>query len=850
MPPPWAEATAALPVHAALAGLTGALDAGNRAVLHAPPGAGKTTVVPLALLDRPWAAGGRVVMLEPRRLATRAAAARMASLLGEPVGRTVGHRMRDDTRVGRSTRIEVVTEGVFTRMLHDDTGLDGIAAVVFDEFHERSVDTDLGLALTLDAQAALRPDLRVVVMSATLDGLAVAALLGGAPVVAATGRMHPVETVWAPPGSPAPAAFAATDARGYADRVARTVQAALARDGGDVLVFLPGAAEIRRVAERLPADGAVDVLTLHGSLAADVQDAAIAPARPGRRKVVLSTAIAETSLTIEGVRIVVDGGLARVPRLDHRRGMAALATVSVSQSSAEQRRGRAGRTAPGVCHRLWSEHDHARLPAAAEPEILVADLAPLALDLARWGVTDPGELAWLDPPPAAALGVARTVLRELGALDDDHRITPDGRRMSGLGLHPRLARMVLGADVWDATGLACDLAALLSERDIVGGRPAERGADVRERLVLLRSGRSGSDATVRRVRRQSASLRRRLGTGSQADDLDRAGPVLALAYPDRIARRRSGSTGDRRYLLADGTGASLPGSDPLAGADLLVVADRMPAVRGTHRGDDLIVLAAAIDLDDVEAVAGPDIELVEEVTWDGRAGEVTARRQRRLGAVVLADAPLADPPHGAAVAALLDGVRAEGLGLLPFTPEIEQWRHRVALLRRVLGDDWPDLGDAALLDGLDDWLAPRLTKARRRADLTRVPLQAALEARLDWDRRRRLDELAPTHVQVPSGSRIRIDYGVDPPVLAVRLQEVFGLTVTPAVVGGRVPLVLHLLSPAGRPVQVTADLAGFWSGAYAQVRSELRGRYPRHAWPDDPLTAPPTRRPTHRRRPG
>jgi ATP-dependent helicase HrpB len=582
-----------------------------------------------------------------------------------------------------------------------------------------------------------------------------------------------------------------------------------------------------------------------------VQDAAIAPARPGRRKVVLSTSIAETSLTIEGIRIVVDGGLARVPRLDHRRGMAALATVSVSQSSAEQRRGRAGRTAAGVCHRLWSGHDQPRLPAAAEPEILVADLAPLALDLARWGVADPGELAWLDPPPPAALGAARTVLRELGALGDDLRITPEGRRMSGLGLHPRLARMVLGADAWDATGVACDLAALLSERDIVGGRPTERGADVRERLVLLRGGRSG-DATLRRVRRQSAALRRRLGAGSQhADDLDRAGPVLALAYPDRIARRRAGATGDPRYLLADGTGASLPGSDPLARSDLVVVADRMPAVRGTHRGDDLIVLAAAIDLDDVEAVAGPDIEQVEEVSWDSRAGEVTARRQRRLGAVVLADAALADPPHDAAVAALLDGVRAEGLGLLPFTPEIEQWRHRVGLLRRVLGDDWPDVGDDALLDGLDGWLAPSLgRKARRRADLARVPLQASLEARLDWDRRRRLDELAPTHVQVPSGSRIRIDYAVDPPVLAVRLQEVFGLTVTPAVVGGRVPLVLHLLSPAGRPVQVTADLAGFWSGAYAQVRSELRGRYPRHSWPDDPLTAPPTRRPTNRRRPG
>jgi ATP-dependent helicase HrpB len=427
--------------------------------------------------------------------------------------------------------------------------------------------------------------------------------------------------------------------------------------------------------------------------------------------------------------------------------------------------------------------------------------------------------------------------------------------------------MVLTADAWDATGVACDLAALLSERDIVGGRPTERGADVRERLVLLRSGRSRSgaaDATLRRVRRQSASLRRRLGAGSgptragdgggrgdvgDGADLDLAGPVLALAYPDRIARRRPGATGDRRYLLVDGTGASLPESDPLARSELLVVADRMPAVRGTHRGDDLVVLAAAIDLDDVEAVAGPAIEQVEEVAWDSRSGDVTARRQRRLGAVVLVDAPLADPPRDAAVAALLDGVRTEGLGLLPFTPEIEQWRHRVGLLRRVLGDDWPDVGDGALLSGLDDWLAPRLTSARRRADLARVPLRAALEALLDWDQRRRLDELAPTHVSVPSGSRIRIDYAVEPPVLAVRLQEVFGLTVTPTVAGGRVPLVMHLLSPAGRPVQVTADLAGFWSGAYAQVRSELRGRYPRHAWPDDPLTAPPTRRPARKRRP-
>ena len=831
-----------LPIEPVIPALAGALDARRSAVLVAPPGAGKTTRVPLALLDAPWLGAGKIVMLEPRRVAARAAARRMATTLGEEVGGVVGFRVRADTRVGPRTRIEVVTEGVLTRMLQDDPTLDEVGLLIFDEYHERSVHADLGLALALHSRAVLRDDLRILVMSATIDGAAVAALLDDAPVIRSEGRAFPVDT-----------RYLGRAADGRVDAaVARAVRGAVTRDEGDVLAFLPGAGEIRRVASMLD-DGSlganVDVVTLYGALSGAEQDRAIAPAPRGRRKVVLATAIAETSLTIEGVRVVVDSGLARGPRFDPSSGMARLETTRVSRASADQRRGRAGRTAPGVCYRLWEEHEDHGLVAQAPPEILLADLAPLALELAVAGIHHAGELRWLTPPPAAALAQAGELLRQLGALDDDGRATPHGRAMAALPAHPRLAHLLLVARDIGMLDRAADVAALLLDRDVARGDRAGADADLALRVELL--AREGASAphglivdrdAVRRARDDSRQLRERVravGGGAARRAQPRAevgiGGLVALAYPDRIARRREGQPG--RYVMRGGGGATLVGEQSLTGSEYLAVADL-----DGQRGESRVYLAAALDEAELRTLFAGDIAREESVSFDEASGTVRARRREMLGAIVLSDVALGEPDPVLVARAFAEAVARRGIGALPWSDAARRIRERLAFAR-ALDPEWPDVSDAALAASLDEWLAPHLAGMRRLDDLRRLDLAALLLDRVGWKRRAELDTLAPTHLQVPSGSRIPVDYA-DPhaPVLAVRLQEMFGLAETPRVGGGRVPLTLHLLSPAHRPVQVTRDLAGFWRSSYFDVRKDLRGRYPKHHWPENPLEATPTRR--------
>ncbi|HEX6106510.1 MAG TPA: ATP-dependent helicase HrpB [Gemmatimonadales bacterium] len=820
-----------LPIEAVLPELRSALSQVGMAVLQAPPGTGKTTHVPLALLDASWLTGRKIVMLEPRRLAARAAARRMADTLGQGVGDTVGFRIRHESRVGPATRIEVVTEGVLTRMLLADPGLEPVGLVVFDEFHERSVHADLALALTLQSREVLRKDLRVLVMSATLDGSAVADLLGGAPVVTGAGESYPVETRYLPsrPGARPEAAAAVA------------VRRALAEEPGDVLVFLPGTGEIRR-AEAMLAGVDAEVIGLHGNLPGEEQDRAIRPGPPGRRKVVLATSVAETSLTIEGVRVVVDAGWSRVPRYSPRTGMTRLATVRVSLASAEQRRGRAARVGPGVCLRLWSEHEQRALLPRGRPEILEVDLAGLALDLAAAGVTDPGVLRWLDPPPAAAFAEARSLLVQLGALNDAGRITAHGRAMARHSLHPRLAHMVLKGKELGAGGEACDLAALLSERDVLRRDSGVPEVDIALRLDLLR-GSTELDAVdrdaLRRVRAEARSCRASIAAGAFPGPGSGVGALLALAYPDRVAQRRPGSPG--RYLLRNGLGAVLE-PQPLTVAEYLAVAELEVRDR-----EGRIRLAAALSLEDIERQFAASVLREEVVAWDPAARAVTARRRERLGALVLREGPAGAPDPARVTSALLEGIRAEGAGSLPWTPAARAVQARVAFLGR-LEEAWPDLSDEALLATLEDWLTPRIAGLRRIDDVARLDFGALLLDRLGGERRRRLETLAPTHLTVPSGSRVPLDYS-DPaaPALAVRLQEVFGWTETPRVGGGRVPVTLHLLSPASRPVQVTRDLAGFWRSMYFEVRKDLKGRYPRHYWPDDPLRAEPTRHAKPRR---
>ena len=823
-----------LPIEEALPALREALGQSSSVVLQAPPGAGKTTRVPLALLESPWLNGRRILMLEPRRLAARAAARRMSSMLGQAVGATVGFRVRGESRVGASTRIEVVTEGVLTRMLLDDATLESYGAVLFDEFHERSIHADLGLALTLQMQELLRPDLRILVMSATLDGLAVSALLGNAPIITSEGRRHPVEIRYLP---------MAANVR-IEDAVAMGVRTALARDEGSILAFLPGQGEIRRclsMLERgaLPDD--VRLLPLYGDLSASAQDAAIAPATHGVRKVVLATAIAETSLTIDGVRVVVDSGLSRVSRFAPRTGMSRLETVRVSRSSADQRSGRAGRTAPGISYRLWSAEENAHLPDRSRPEILESDLAALALDLAAAGVVDPLELRWLDQPPAPALAHARELLRELGALDDALRITPHGREISSFGLHPRLAHMLLTARAKGLGATACIIAALLEERDVLRRDAQFRDVDLRSRIALVSQDARGvvgdvdRDA-VRRVREQSRIWREQLRVAA-AEPVDEhaTGQLLALAYPERVAQRREG-VGDR-YLLRNGSGAALQDPGVLANAPYLAIADldgRSPQSR--------IYLAAPLQHAEIEATFGSDIEVEDVVAWDADAGAILAVRRERLGAIVLHEGSLRAVDADAGARVIIDAIRRRDGISLPWSESAERLRDRVLFLRS-LDSTWPDLSDSSLIATMDDWLRPHLTGIRRRAQVEHLPMVDLLFGMLTWQQRQQLDELAPTHIVVPTGSRIAVDYAdLRTPSISVRLQEMFGLADTPRIAGGRVPVTLHLLSPAHRPVQVTRDLAGFWRSSYFDVRKDLRGRYPKHEWPEDPLNASPTRR--------
>ena len=841
------------PILADLPELRAALAAHRNVVVEAPPGAGKSTVVPLALLDEPWLAGRKLLVLQPRRIAARAVARRLAQLAGGEPGQLVGYRTRLETRVGVATRIEVVTEGILTRLLQADPALEPVGCVVFDEFHERSLQSDLGLALALDAQRHLREDLRLLVMSATLAGLPLAPLLGDAATVRSEGRAHEVVTHYLGP--------AATGPQGRAESVerwaARVVLRALGQDPGDVLVFLPGAAEIRRACE-LIADGARDpallVLPLYGDLDAAAQDAALRPAPAGRRKVVVATNLAETSLTIEGVRVVVDAGLERRQRFDPASGMSRLETTTISRASADQRRGRAGRTAPGICYRLWSESAQASLAPRSPSEILEADLAPLALELACWGVAGPGALAWLDEPPAASLAQARQELERLEAIDARGRVTPAGRRMATLGTHPRLAHMIDRGAVLGLGVLACDVAALLTERDPLRTPAGQRDPDLRHRVDVLSGapappGCSVDARALQSVQRTSALLQRRLprtaavAPGAAAVPTasgTAVGLLLAFAYPDRIGLARGQETG--AYLLRQGRGAVLPGPSALARSEFIVAADLDLGGR-----DAQVRLAAPLERALLERHLGAAIASEDEVTWDARTSTVVARRVRRLDALVLEERPLGAAAGERTQQAMIQGIRSLGLSCLPWTDELVQWRSRVALVRAsaTTTEDaaaWPDVSDAALLATLAHWLGPWLEGVTRREQLGRVDLRGALHGLLDWNRRRRLDELAPTHLEVPSGSRLAVDYTGAAPSLAVRLQEVFGWTDTPRIAGGRVPVTLELLSPARRPVQVTRDLASFWARGYAEVRKELKGRYPKHYWPDDPHAATATRR--------
>jgi ATP-dependent helicase HrpB len=847
-----------LPIDAVLDQLAGTLERGNAAVLVAPPGAGKTTRVPLALLDAPWLGTKKIIMLEPRRIAARASAERMAKTLGEPVGQTVGYRVRFGSKVSRATRIEVVTEGIFSRQILDDPELSGIAAVLFDEFHERSLDADLGLALARDAQTGLREDLRILVMSATLDGARVAKLLGDAPVISSEGRAFPVETRYLGRKADAPLE------RQMADAIAMALRA----DPGSVLAFLPGAAEIRRtqnfLGERVH-DASIEIVPLFGALDAGVQDRAISPAPKGQRKVVLATSIAETSLTIEGVRIVVDSGVARVPRYEPDIGLTRLETVRASRAAVDQRRGRAGRTEPGICYRLWDEPQTASLAAYTQPEILSADLSSLVLDLAQWGVTDPTTLAFLDSPPAPALKEARSLLRELGALDGDGRITAEGNSLRALALPPRLARMIVDSHRLGAGEEAAEIAAILTERGLGGD-----SVDLEHRLDQFRRDRSQRATSAKSLARRwagqvaasekagapsSPSPPAGEGRGGGSPGTESAavatptpnpspqgggeltaGIMLAFAFPDRVARNR----GNGSFVLANGRGASVDQTSALARAPYIAVAE----LTGTA-AQGRILLAAPIAQADIELRFADEIETADEISFDRNAMALRARRKRTLHAITLSEAPLALTTSAETARVLADGLIAAGIDRLPWSKPAKQWRDRVMFLRKAEGDAslWPDLTDDALAAQRETWLVPALYDKIALKDVSSGDVSDALLTLLPWELRARLEREAPTHFEAPTGTQLAIDYEAEQgPTIAVRLQELFGLNVHPSIAKGAVPLVLELLSPAHRPVQVTRDLPGFWRGSYAAVRSDLRGRYPRHPWPEDPASAMPTRR--------
>jgi ATP-dependent helicase HrpB len=871
-----------LPIDAALPELTTALRAGNVAVLVAPPGAGKTTRVPLVLAAEPWARGstqgsaqssaqgakgGRILVLEPRRLAARAAAARMAKTLGEEVGETVGLRVRFGSKISRKTRIEIVTEGIFARLIIDDPMLEGVAAVLFDEFHERSLDADLGLALARDAQQGLREDLKLLVMSATIDGARVAALLGNAPVIESQGRMFAVET-----------RYVGRDRRPIEPQLADVVARAMRAERGSLLAFLPGAAEIRRTAGLLEGrtDATTDLVTLYGALGSDEQARAIEPPPPGRRKIVLATSIAETSITIEGVRMVVDSGLARVPRYEPDVGVTRLETVRVSRAAADQRRGRAGRTEPGLCYRLWDEPQTAALEPFARPEILAADLSSFALDLAAWGA-QASKLSFLDFPPRAALTEAHALLTALGAIDETGRITEEGRHLRRLPLPPRLARMVVdAARLSEGAVTAAEIAALIGERALGGD-----DVDIRDRLATFRRDRTqrGRDARAMAQRwaevaaastsenieassveqnapsppvgegweggraetRQASTHARRRTTPTPVPSPQEGGELtvgalIALAFPERVAKTRGGGSG--AFLLANGRGAAIEPASPLAREPFLAVAELAgSAAQGR------ILSAAPIALAEIEAWFADRIVTRDEVTFDPNSLALRGRNSRRLGAIVLTEAPVPVTPSEETARLLAESIAALGIDQLPWTRPLAQWRDRVMFLRGSEGATWPDLSDRALAESANSWLAPALSGKTALADLTADEFAGALGELLPWPLRRRLDADAPIYFDAPTSSRVPIDYASEGgPKIAIRVQELFGLDRHPAIAGGRVPLLIELLSPAHRPVQTTRDLPGFWRGSYAAVRAEMRGRYPKHAWPDDPIAAAPTRR--------
>ncbi|PHN63784.1 ATP-dependent helicase HrpB [Pseudomonas viridiflava] len=835
-----------LPIDAALPALLKALQDRNEVVLQAPPGAGKTTRVPLALLDQEWLTGQTIIMLEPRRLAARAAAERMAKELGEHIGDTVGYRIRLESRVGPKTRIEVVTEGILARRLQDDPSLDGVGLIIFDEFHLRNLDADLALALSLNGRELFRDDqpLKILLMSATLEGERLAALLDDAPVVRSDGRMFPVTLQWGRPFQPG---------EFIEPRVVQTVLDALGSESGSLLVFLPGQAEIRRVnqqlAEALGERDDILLCPLHGELDLNAQRAAIEPAPKGTRKVVLATNIAETSLTIDGVRVVIDAGLARVPRFDPGSGMTRLETQRISRASATQRAGRAGRLEPGVCYRLWSEAQHDQLAAYGTAEILQADLAGLALQLARWGVT-PAQLVWLDVPPAAAYAQAQDLLVRLEALgsqpEQTRSLTPHGQAMAELPAHPRIAHLLLRGHSLGLGDLASDVAALLGERDILRGA----GADLHSRLTLLAGteraarGAQGGVQRAKQLARQYRGYLRGKAESPVADpDHPRwLGALLALAYPDRVAQQRR--PGGAEYRLANGRAALFAEADALMKQAWIVVADL-----GSRQGqrEERIYLAAEFDPALFDSVLAEQVTLLDQIDWDEREGVFRAERQRKVGELILSREPLTGLDETTRSRALLALVRRKGLELLPWTPELRQWQARVALLRQLdlekqPSSEWPDVCDASLLDTLENWLLPYLGKVTRLSHFGNLDLSSILRNLLPWPLPQRLDELAPHHLSVPSGSSVRLDYSEHPPILAVRLQELFGLADTPRIANGRQVVKLHLLSPARRPVQVTQDLANFWRSTYAEVKKDLKGRYPKHYWPDDPLVAEATAR--------
>lgn len=813
-----------LPIDDVLGTLAQTLERCNTAVLVAPPGAGKTTRVPLALLDAPWAAGKKIIMLEPRRIAARASAERMAKTLGERVGDTVGYRVRFGSKISKATRIEVVTEGIFTRQLLTDPELRGVAAVLFDEFHERSLDADMGLALARDAQSGLREDLRILVMSATIDGARVAAMLGDAPVIESAGRAFPVETRYLGRKPDAP----------MERQMAEAIASALRAETGSVLAFLPGAAEIRRTETMLRervTDASTEIVPLFGALDAGVQDRAISPAPRGMRKVVLATSIAETSLTIEGVRIVVDCGLARVPRYEPDIGVTRLETVRASRAAVDQRRGRAGRIEPGVCYRLWDEAQTASLAGYTQPEILSADLSSLVLDLAQWGVRDPAGLAFLDQPPLPAWTEAHALLRELGALDGDGRITAEGDLLRALALPPRLARMIVDADRVGYGEEAAEIATVLTERGLGGD-----SVDLDVRLEAFRRDRSQRAASARSLaQRWAGQVARGASIAGEAKPLS-TGAMLALAFPDRVARNR----GNGGFVLANGRGSQVDRATSLARAPYIAIGE----MTGTA-AQGRILLAAPITSAEIEAEFAAEITDGDEVVFDKSAMALRARRRRAYRAVTLSESVIAVTPSADTARILADGLLALGVDRLPWSKALTQWRGRVMFLRAAEGPDsaWPDLSDAALMASRADWLTPALFDKVGLKDFSAGDLSDALMALLPWDLRARLDREAPTHFEAPTGTSLAIDYDAEQgPTIAVRLQELFGLTQHPSVARGAVPLVLELLSPAQRPVQVTKDLPGFWRGSYAAVRADLRGRYPRHPWPEDPASAPPTRR--------